>query len=177
LEGENAAGAATGPICWDVTGNHVLYESKIIPIDALEYDTLARQGQPRALTEEGVAKRLKAIKANKPSAPVRVTVWLHRPDEERYLVLGGQHTCRALRCYRDELTLEGLPVPDWCSVVDAKVLRTDTDLDTRERLAGDHQCEQATVDDIPLSRTAYFLAKYIREHPEQGVLAAIQAAI
>ena len=81
------------------------------------------------------------MKSNLPSTFTRPLLWLHKPAEEKYMVLGGQHTTKALLLLRDEYTREKVPIPAWCRKVNARVLRPSMDLDTRERLAGDHQCE------------------------------------
>ena len=41
-------------------------------------------------------RRLHSLKSNLPSTFTRPLLWLHKPAEEKYMVLGGQHTTKAL---------------------------------------------------------------------------------
>ena len=166
----------TGPVDWRVKGDVILHQSKFINLDELEFDLLAREGQPRKLTEKDVQKRFQALKTNEPTTPVSVLVWLRDPAAEKYMVIGGQHTCKALMMLRDERLRERRPVPEWCNKVNAKVIRPEVDLDTRERLAGDHQCEQSTVENIPISRTAHYISAYLQHHPND-IMGSIVAGV
>ena len=68
------------------------------------------------------------------------------------MVLGGQHTCKALQVLRQEHVEAGTAIPSWLQTVVATVLRSDTPVECRRLLAGDHQYRQRMVSDVVLSR-------------------------
>ena len=146
----------------------------------IEFDKMATQGQPRRLTNAGVERRKVSFQMNPPSSLVRVLLWQPAPDADKYLALGGQHSCKALQELREEAEAAGERVPSWMRTVEARVLRHSVDLVTRLRLAGNHQAEQAEVQELSLSRTAGLLHLYRTRHPgctpEETTVFAVQAS-
>ena len=77
---------------------------------------------------------------------------MQRAGDERYVVLGGQHTVRACQLLLDEFTVRGEVPPPAIAKVQATILSPTTPLDVRQRLAGNHQMEQTTVHGVAFSR-------------------------
>ena len=162
--GEDDAEAAvfelqgTGPE-WAVAGDWYMPGIRDIDVDALDIDHTLSSGQIRVLSDAGVEARMQSLRTNPPSDLLQVLVWLPRPGHDRYVVLGGQHTIEAVRRLRQELVERAQPVPRVYRKVQARVVRPETPLDIRQRLAGDHQAAQGAVRDVPLWQVATFVVR------------------
>ena len=114
---------------------------------------------------------------NPPAAPQRVVLWPPRAGSSRYYVLGGQHALAAVLAMRKRLQEQSLPVPEHLSLVLARVLKVDTPLDIRQRVAGDHQAAQSAVHSLPFWRFMSFLAESLQRRPDGDVDSFLIAAI
>ena len=143
----------------------------------MEFDLEAREGQPRRLSESGVKTRLAAMRANLPTTPAEVLLWLRNPHADRYVCLGGQHTLKATLTLRDDAIRRGEPLQQWMTHVSATVIRPDTPIEVREKLAGDHQNKQGEMMEIPLSRMLHFIRVTKQRRPTAHKLQWIADAI
>ena len=53
----------------------ILHDKKKVALEKIKFDLLATQGQPRWLTDAGVAKRKKCFMDNPPTLLVRPLLW------------------------------------------------------------------------------------------------------
>jgi hypothetical protein len=154
------------PLEWIVDASQFIVDDNVeIPVHRLSFDLLAKYGQPRSLTDAGVKQRLASLRTNPPSQAERALLWEPQPAPDKYIVLGGQHTAKALQLLNAEAAALGTPVPHHLTVVLAKVLRDTTPLDIRQKLAGAHQAAQGDVIAVPMSRTCHFVWEHLKNHP------------
>ena len=132
-----------------------------MPIDLLDFDYTGRQGQIRPLDPTGLALEWRAeLLAAPPTMLHRCTLYLRKLGDERYLVLGGQHTVYATTLLRQEALDAHKQLPEWMQTVVADVvLRPDTELRMRKLYSGLHQAHQVNVRTLPLSQLAGLLAE------------------
>ena len=146
---------------YSVPRNFELAEDRPLGLEALEFDSTATSGQIRVAEDSLVEARLRSLRANVPVVPSRVVVWMPRAGAKTFVVLGGQHTVKALLRLREELLDRGDVVPPAVSTVRAVVLAPETPLHVRQQYAGDHQQQQEAVTAIPLSRLVYFMYQHV----------------
>ena len=131
---------------------YILHKSKMIDVSTCVFDLKGTLGQIRSLSDSLVAERVAAMRGNLPEVNPRVLLWMMRAGDEKYVVLGGQHTVRACQLLVEEYNAHGeVPPPAICSV-QATIVAPTTPLDVRQRMAGNHQLEQTTVRSVAFSR-------------------------
>ena len=174
---EDVDAPAAGPLEWTVRGDWVLHEERVVPVDDLEFDSTATSGQIRVLSDAVVEERVQSMLCNMPSTAPRVLLWQPRVGATRFVVLGGQHTVAAMRRIRELSLRDNRAPPRVTQEVVARVLRPDTPLEVRQRLAGDHQAAQADVREIPLWRVVGFMVEFRARYPDAPLDAVLQSAI
>ena len=106
-------------INWQSWGQHagcVLQASWELDITKLEFVLETKESQTRRLNENGIATMLQVMKANQPTAPANVLVWLRDSKAERYVVLCGQHLVKAILALREASVAGGLHMERWMKV-------------------------------------------------------------
>ena len=98
--------------------------------------------------------------------------------DQRFIVIGGQHTCWVVKELKHKLLAAGQPAPHHLCHVRAAILSVSTPLDVRQAEAGNHQYNQSSVPSLPLSATLQILHTDLQQQqgtePKHRVLMAIQ---
>jgi hypothetical protein len=154
----------------------------------LEWDLQATQGQARPFSTDILESRLKDFRECLPSGRIKVVVWPQDAfgmpwfkdarlpivciisSDNKFVVLGGQHSSKALSILREEFLGKqgerGVPVP--LTGVKADILHHEATLAVRKLVAGEAQFAQEGVSSIPLS---CFAARLLEFKPEKLNLA------
>ena len=119
----------------DVQHRWLTATTKEIVLDRCVWALHCQYGQSRSL-DEGHVGRLQAILDERPpTAPVRVSVWENTADRQ-YCSRSGQHIGGVVKKIRDERDTHGWARQRWHTHVCTDVLKCETPLWQRQRVAG-----------------------------------------
>ena len=143
----------------------LVHHERAVDLATVEFDLALALGQPRRLDDDIVQARLQDLRNAPPVDPLGGFILLPKDVQGKaYVVLGGQHTIRALQLLQDEHLAARRRLPPWLKEVHAKVLRYGTEKALCAEWAGWHQHTQSAVATMPLSR---WCACYVSLVPPQ----------
>ena len=136
-----------------------------IPMAHIRIDKDLNKGQVRQLNEDTIEDRTKDLEAVSPLGLLSTLVW---PDPDGfYYLIGGQHVVTAAKRMGELRGLQNLPLKAWQKTILGHVVKRDTPLETRERLAGQHQrMQHAIKKSVTSVRCGNVLVEFSRD-PEQ----------
>ena len=154
---DSADDSATPPrdIRWGLSeeedAKYVAGRHQKIPLAQIRVDTGLVFGQPRPLDLDRVNLLVRRFGASPLRAPVtNILLVQEELGKARYVVLGGQHTCRALKALSDQVDKDRSAPPEWLTFVFADVLKAGTPQHLCRKAAGFHQMVQTGAQPLSL---------------------------
>ena len=133
-------------------------DRKVIKIDKEK-----KHGQIRKVNWNDVAQKAKFNQVSRQSVYFLCTLWEDAKGE--LWCISGQHTILAIQeCIKEQQT-QGLPLEEWHTVVNAGILRYDTPLIIRRKIAGHSQERTEAVTPLSLAKTAANLVMMNADEP------------
>jgi hypothetical protein len=136
------------------------------PVDrkSIKIDEDKKHGQIRHVNWDDVTRKAEFNMISKPSGPFQCTLW---EDPQGVLwCISGQHTVLAIeQCVKHQQTL-GLPLAPWHKILHADILKYDTPLMIRRKIAGHSQERTEAVTPLSLADTAANLLMTNADEPE-----------
>ena len=149
-----------------------------VPVAAMELDVDQSHGQPRPLDAGHVAELVQWLQGTPPLRPCTGILLLQLDTAgARFVVLGGQHTVRALQCLREESRGQNRAIPAWQEHVLADVLHPGTSWAVCRKLAGRHQWLQQGAKPLALHHWAASVLRLRRESPDMGVAELVRSSV
>ena len=118
----------------------------------IKIDKEKKHGQIRKINWNDVASKAKFNQVSRPSGPFLCTLWEDAKGE--LWCISGQHTVLAIEECVKERRAQGLSLEEWHNVVHADILRYDTPLMIRRKIAGHSQERTEAVTPLSLADTA-----------------------
>ena len=122
-------------------------ERKLIKIDKEK-----KYGQIRKINWDDVAQKAQFNITSQPSGPFQCTLWEDAKGD--LWCISGQHTILAIGQCVSKRTKEGLVLEEWHNIVHADILRYNTPLMIRRKIAGHSQERTEAVTPLSMADTA-----------------------